>query len=443
MISYRQKEQWFDHFSSVSLEESYEMCMNLLDENIPDDELIEDDFGTISVELKSELIQEKQYEKAINLIEKIKSTTTKLYRKEFPYLSEFAVEYYLFKKKYEKANAHLEPFIKNPDHGYDMFLPLFDKIRFYQMDDLAIKLANQLYKPIKESPELIGGAEFDLLDVIFYHIFQELYEKLEKNEEIDIQQLKATFKKYEYDDTFLDKDFPEIYHTLKTMASRNGAAAFTKNEWTHAVHDNAQNAIKTLFWSFAVYMLKRGKFHFSLSTDIWFPFFNMLLERETLQDFKFGYQDVDELTGKFFGFMSNKKERGFALTWGVPYIYDFLFEQELVGRESYDEALRHIDAIKKRLRYLYKEDLWRFDFVHTWVKPLSVSEESFAEEEQRFQKTFLSPPRKTFSSPSAGSKKNIFDDLFNEENNRPKKPKAAKKKARKQASKQRKKNRKK
>ena len=80
MISYTEhKDQWYEHYDSLPLDGRYEMFLNLLEQDVSDDELIKDDVGNISVDLKSELISEKQYEKAVNLIEKTKESTTKFY----------------------------------------------------------------------------------------------------------------------------------------------------------------------------------------------------------------------------------------------------------------------------------------------------------------------------------------------------------------------------
>lgn len=335
MISYiEQKDHWYSHFYTLPTDERYEMFMNLFEQGVSDDELIKDDFGTISVELKSELINEKQYEKAISMIEKTKESTTTFYEKEFPYLSDFAIEYFLYKKDFAKMQEHLQPFIENPGHGYDMFVPLFDKIRFYQMDELALKLADVLEEPIIESDELIGGAEIDLTDLIFYHVFQEFYQTLGQDKETgSIQQLTDTMKKYNYDEEFFDKQLPIIYDALTSLNEDEAISVFTRDDWANAVQGDSRNALRYLFWSFAVDMLKRGNFHFSLSASIWFPFLDMLSNKKALLEFEFTYKDLEDLISGYMQFFSNKEERGFALTWGIPYIYDFLYDQKLVSKE--------------------------------------------------------------------------------------------------------------
>ncbi|QQK79634.1 hypothetical protein HUG20_06905 [Salicibibacter cibi] len=445
MIPYtEQKDEWYGNFMQISSDEKYEMIMEVLEQNVPDDELIEDDFGLITVEFKSDLIHDNQYEKAIHMIEKTKESTDKFYQNEFPYLSNFAVEYYLYTKDFDKLHVHLHPFIANPGHVYEMFLPLYEKIRFYQMDELMLKLAEELNEPIQDSDELIPGAESDLIDTIFFNACQEFYQTL------DTQQLENTLRKYDYNTNFE----PEQQFLKKIATAGDEEPIFTRNDWATVVQNNSKDKARSLFWAFAVYMFKKGNFHFSISASIWFPYFNMLARKESLSNFRLQYQDLDELIGKFFGFMSNTEEQGFALLWGIPYIYDFLRDQQLVTEEISDKALEHVATVKNDLFKVYKDDIWRFDFVHTWVKPSSVNDESFTEEKNHFHQTFLDRTMKRSSTKNGANpfldhsvQMSLFDDLVNEGGNKQQTKsqptKAAKSKKRKKAKQQQKKNRKK
>lgn len=455
MISYlTQQAQWYKHFETLPLDGQYEMFLELLEQNIPESELCDDSFVEIAIELKSDLIREKQYEQAIDLIEGIKVSTPMCYQQEFPYLSDFAVEYYLYTKDFEKMHGHLQSFITNPDQNYDLFLSLYSKIRFYRMDELAVNLANELYEPIAESYRLIDNAEMELVDVIFYNLFQEFYQAVEKNEDIpSLQQLENTLRKFDFDDRYFDVELPRIHQSLSAIVATNQAPMFTSNDWNRAVQDNSKKAIRDLFWSFAVYMLKKRSVHFSISMDIWFPFSDMLLRNKSITSFKFQYKSLDDLIGEFFSLFGNREEKGLAILWGIPFIYDFLHEQQLIPEETHNKALEHVAAAKEHIFKLYRNDIWRFDFVHEWGKPLAVDEESFSEEEEYFRQTFMSrnrieiTPSQTSQTRKKSDQLSLFDDLFGIEND--KQPststtsKANKKKKRKQANKQRSKNRKK
>jgi hypothetical protein len=389
MISYLQeKDQWYQRYAKLDTIGKFEMYITLLEQSPVEDELIKDDFGAIAVDLKSELINEKMYENTIQLIEKTKDSTPKFYQKEFPYLSNFAVEYYIFKEDWEKAKAHLQPFIDDPDHGFDMFVPLYNTLRFYKKSDLALSIAYDMYEPVTDSSELISGAELGFLDAIFHQIFQDYYTGLEDGQELNLSRVEEALKKYGYDNAFFKVEISAIDQVLKKL-SETGAPVYSKEEWKSAFLVDQQSATRNLFWSFAVYMLKEGNFPFSVSYDIWHTFFEVLQRKKSYTDFSFQRQDLDTVLSDYLGFLLNREEVGALLLWGIPYIYDFLAAQQLVETETKEQSLLHVKAVKKLfIGGRFQEELWRFDFVHAWSKPTSVTEAEFTEEQKVFHQSF-------------------------------------------------------
>ncbi|MED4018495.1 hypothetical protein ACWE42_15080 [Sutcliffiella cohnii] len=452
MISYiNQKDDWYKNFFSLSIKEQYDTYISLLDQSVPDDELIRDDFGTIAVDLKSNLINEKKYEEAIFLIEKTKNSTTKFYQKEYPYLSNFAVEYYLYKDDMKNALNHLQGFIDKPHIGYDLFIPLFNKILFYNKHDLALQIAKDIFPQIVHSDDLISGAELELVNMIFFSLFQDYYVALKNGQTPDRQQVEATLKNYDYDDAFFESELPKIHKVLHQIVVSNKKPFFTSEEWKGVTQASLKSTLHDLFWSFAVYMLEEYKIHFSTSYNIWFGFSDFLVRNKTNPDFSFQKHELVKGIDQYFEFMSDKEEEeGFALLWGIPYIYDFLDQQQLVSTQIKEQSLKHVKAVKNRLIKKYEDDVWRFDFVHAWCKPATISSEEFAEEQELFHQSFIKPKIETTKQISKSLESftplSIFDDLFKEEvdirSTKSKQSKAQKKNKRKQAKKQRKKNRK-
>lgn len=453
MILYtEQKKQWLRLFSKLPLDKQYEMFIDLLDQNVSDEELIKDDIGSIAVDLKSNLIHNKEYEKAIHLIEMIKEATGTFYQKEFPYLSNFAVEYYLYKNDSDKLHDHLQAFIANPVAGYDMFIPLFDKIMFSQKNQLALKMAEKIYEPVKTSSSLIRGAESEIIDIIFYNAFQEFFLAEEKNPgAADTQQLASLLKKYDYKDSFFEELFPGLVQTLTGIATGDKEYRITSDSWRKMVQNNSEDASYSFYWSFAVYMLKTRNIHFSISANIWFPYFVMISRAKQLTSFRFTFDNLNDLTDEYFGFLSNQEEKAYAVTWGIPYIYDFLSNQGLIDADIYEESQKHVNAVKKDLIKIHEDDLWSFDFVHAWGKPLSIDDAAWKEEIDLFHHSFIDRDRKkpavSEDISNSFNQLSLFDDLLDDrKNNKTKKAtpsKAAKKNKKKQAKKQRQKNRKK
>lgn len=445
LISFtEQTDQWFEHFEQLSLDGQYEMFLELLDQQVDDEELLKEEVGEFLVELKGELVRNKQYDKAIQLIEKTKEATDDFYQEEYPYISDFAVEYYLYTRDFSKMHQHLGLFKVYPDYGYDLFLPLFNKIMFFKMDETALDLAEEMITPVIESSELIGGAEIELLDMIFYNAFQVFYLTLEEEENSDIQALKETLKKYGYDSSFMNKELPNIIQTFQRIVVNDSVTA---EKWRQMTQGNSRDAVRQLYWEFAVYMWKHQHIHFATSAKLWFPFLQMISEKGTLSDFSFSFSDLDELIGKHFYLFSNEEEKGFAIAWGIPKIYDFLYSQHLVDKDMYDNAYHYVEEIKKSLLQFHSDDAWRFNFVHFWGKPLAMDEASWHEEIMFFNDTFNDREMKESKAASKLRKNNserlsLFDEPLTKGNKQKKKTKNQKAK-KKQAKKSRKKNRKK
>ncbi|WP_416147297.1 hypothetical protein ACM26V_13825 [Salipaludibacillus sp. HK11] len=170
-----EKDKWYATYMQVSLEQRYDMMVELLENPPTDDVLITDDIGLPLVDLKADIFREKRFEEGIRLINIVKQNTPNLYTKEAPYLLDSAVEYYLYNNEFDKAKEYLQPFITNPAHGLNMYIPLFNRFLFYGQTNYATYLADSVWEKVMNSDELIGGAELDFVDTIFYQNWQNYY----------------------------------------------------------------------------------------------------------------------------------------------------------------------------------------------------------------------------------------------------------------------------
>jgi len=107
-----------------------------------------------------------------------------------------------------------------------------------------------------------------------------------------------------------------------------------------------------------------------------------------LNVFKLNKNKYDnEISGRM-GLISNKHTCGCAVAWGMIYVYDFLYKHEYISDKVYNNALEAIDGIKVEIIKGYANSLWEYDFVHTWGKPDSISDEEFNVEKELFDDSF-------------------------------------------------------
>ena len=94
------------------------------------------------------------------------------------------------------------------------------------------------------------------------------------------------------------------------------------------------------------------------------------------------------LSGNFL--VDNTAEM-FAVAWGSVYVYDFLKEVGLIDAKVYKKFYKISRVIKGKIIGESLSHLWKYTFIHDWIKPDSVPENEFAEEAKIFRKSYFLP----------------------------------------------------
>ena len=85
--------------------------------------------------------------------------------------------------------------------------------------------------------------------------------------------------------------------------------------------------------------------------------------------------------------MSMQQATGIGTLWGSVYLYDFLLSREIIADSMYRDIMKSVGALKKDVIKAFRKSLWKYDFVHRWTPPDSVSDDDFAAESELFAKT--------------------------------------------------------
>ena len=85
--------------------------------------------------------------------------------------------------------------------------------------------------------------------------------------------------------------------------------------------------------------------------------------------------------------MSMQQARAIGILWGSVYLYDFLLSKEIITDSMHRETIETVDVLKKHVIKAFRRSLWKYDFVHRWTPPDSVSGDDFAAESELFSKT--------------------------------------------------------
>ena len=104
--------------------------------------------------------------------------------------------------------------------------------------------------------------------------------------------------------------------------------------------------------------------------------------------FKFPKDQFDLHLGRMIGgFLSSSQAEAASVLWGIVYFYDFLLSRNIIAEPIHRNVMESVNSLKADVIRAFRRSLWRYDFVHRWTPPDSISEDEFAVESRMFAKT--------------------------------------------------------
>jgi len=378
------EEFWKLYIGKKNILDIYDDTYDFFSNDLPTEFIENYDVGEVILEILGHNNTAKNFDKVIRFSELIKNKHTNLYNEYFQYIDDFLVDYYCFHKNdYEVVKA-FSKFIEHPEHDYDKLLMSFKKLLFYQYIDILDETIIKIYETIKNSNKYINIPEFQLAINKLYINLENFYRNYDKNTDCDLTDFTKSLTTYDFD----------IPDTILTSI-KNGICNdnMTTETLTENFINNRSNFIYTIETMFLKEMLNKN-FHFCLIGLFWR---NMKCFWEEEDKKKNKHPDqyfsvktknfekfLSELSGDFF--IQNYSEM-IAVLWGSVYIYDFLYSIQLINQTTYNNFIETSKILKGNIIYNFINSLWNSNFVHHWIKPDSVSENEFREEEKIFQKS--------------------------------------------------------
>lgn len=331
---------------------------------------------------------QRAYEELYELAEALKEHNPSIYGEAFHYLNEGLITYFCYRGDEEKVARLAEAFIGNPLRDYDMLLLALKKANFYGYSSLVGRWASTIYGEVNESPDLIGGAAFDLVILGSYLEFEKAYDRLREGKAFDWPYFNEQMASFDFE---VDAIYHDLLEAGLTNKFEKASAFFTENQ---------RRNLEYLQKMFMRYMHSR-QVPFNVSGVIW-DFFYAYWEspEEDIDE----YEEEEEINEDeyfhlepkgFYGFA--EKQSGFildyrinaaAILWGGTYVYDFLYAANLIPAEEHGQFQPVIQRAQKLFMKENYDALWEYSFVHQWGIPDSKSEPQVAEEQAAFARTF-------------------------------------------------------
>jgi uncharacterized protein YchJ len=398
------KEFWKLYMSKDGCLKHFDAIFDFFSEELPAEFVDGYDVGEVILETRGHNETAKNFDKVLKFTELIQQKHPALYEEFFQYFDDFLIDYHSFQGNRDEAEKAFSNFYENPEHDFDQFLFCFKKLLFYQHFDIIDKTATKSYDIIKNSDQLISGAEYELA-ILKYYINLEFYYNQINQKSFDKVGFEKSLLPFEFKFQPNAINFITLGLLNPEQSKENIVSKFTQNR------DDYILTVESLFLAH----MATKKFGFPVSGRIWDKLMEFLEEESNFKrqkpDSFFAINTVNfekflsNLAGDFF---TNNRSEMIAVLWGSVYVYDFLLSIGLINDETHADFITTSRIFKGKVIANFTSELWNSNFVHYWEKPESVSENEFNEESKIFKKS-ISIKNQEFKI----IKKEIKDELDN------------------------------
>lgn len=390
------KELW-DRYLSEDITTISDTIIEVFNQKLPDNIEEEYDLGELLAEFSGHHETSKKYDKIEAFAEVLKNKQPKLYEEEGGYINEGLITYYCFLKEKDKLKIQVEDAIAR-DYDYDVVLEGFKQLLYNNHIDLVNYVIEKEYENVKNSPKLIGGAEFDLALPKFYIELEQFFLTQKENDPIDSShfQKNAEIYSFEFGDNFVNIEsglFKDISDTLPKILKK-----FPKNR-TAAMLTLEMNFLK---------MMSQKNCSFPISGTIWSKLHEYFEDKRSTNwqnYFSFKSSSFREFLNRQRGFFSSNA-KAVLLLWGSSYVLDFLHQNQIILDSKYTAQKKMIEGLKQEFKETNKYGLWEFNFIHAWEPAQGTEAEKWKAEKQEFEDSYA------LERDSNEKSKFGFDKLF-------------------------------
>lgn len=399
-------DNWWRQYNSKSTSEQYEFIRNTFKQGLTQEFFNKIDIDDVILGTKGSLENTKKFDNVLDFTKILQTHHPQLYKEYYEYFDNFLIDYYCYHNQKENLLQPVANFIKEPVKGIDDLFLSFKKLLFYNHIDLVNKIIEETFETIYKSPKIIPGAEYELAQVKLYITLEKAC--LKNHDKIDWKRFRNSLKKYNFE---FEEDF--IISIDKGLNSK----ILPSNECIQNFIEDRNNFIVTLEGYFLNYMAKKG-FCFALSGWIWDKMVDFWTEysgdkhQKPDKYFTVKKEDFDRYLGRLAGdFLLDHTSEIIAILWGSVYVYDFLKSIGIIYDELYANYIKTASMLKGDVIRGFVPKLWNSNFVHSWNKPGSISQNEFDAENNIFIKSYDFTPYKfaQFQSLISDELKSIGD----------------------------------
>ncbi len=379
-------ELFWDAYQRRNVLDIFDDAMEIFSKPLPPAVVSEYNVEEVILEITGHHFKAKLFDKVDQFTQLIREVHPAYYEQTRGFIFMRLIDVYCYFKQGDQVKRALLDMAQTPDQQFDEFMLCIQKALYYGYTKDVVELCQQIYESIKASRKLIKGSEEDLAIYHIYHHLQGVFEAAKgQGKSVNWEEIATELAPYEFNQEteFLSLVqrglFPDDERRLRDQVP----TLFRRDP---------ESALIVLQMCFLRYMLKRG-FPFALSIEIWGSLMAHLQKQRQSKRLQ-SLGSFFELELKPFRVYLSKK-RGLVLDlrfkvaltlWGGYYLYDFLYQNELINHPSYQEAVGIVKSESKRFMKKNQGRYWAYDFVHRWGdSPDSVESEAWQREEDQFR----------------------------------------------------------
>ncbi len=375
-------QEFWDFFCVGDTKDKYDEICEFFSKELDDDFLENYEYMAIIYSLIDELFQNNDFEKAIDFIKLLESKQPVITEEYYEILYKYVINYYTYLGNTEQLDLVLSNCLKYDVTDEDLYLEKIDKLIYYQFN---ITINKHLFEKFKDFPN-IKEITPELMIILFEYqmliTIEKIFYKENNTKEQFIKDIELAFPKDENEDI----GFYPIGIANELIRARP-----SKEELQKLFEDDKEFFLFQLKIQFFKYMHEKN-IGFYLSNNIWENTINLFNHKKEYASpdsfFKISPRRLQKRLKKLLYETKQDNEEYFLVLWGSVYVYDFLKSIDIISDETHNHFINMTKYLKGVAIYKHFKYLWNFNFIHTWKKTDSISEEEFDNEKIIFEKTF-------------------------------------------------------
>lgn len=337
----------------------------------------------VILEITGHHYKAKEFDKVVQFTDLIRHQQPWQYAQARGYIYMDLIDVFCFHGQDHRVRQVLGDMAETPEAQYDEFLLCIQKALYFGYVEEVDTVCQRIYPVIKRSSRLITGSEEDLAIYHIYHTLQRAYQRQhEKGQPIAWEALAADLEPYEFNQeaSFIEPVSEGLFPSNDQRLIEQLPSRFRQDPAA---------ALLVLQMCFLRYMLAQGT-PFAVSIEIWgylVAYWQKNAEESAPLGRFFGLEEssLQAYLTRQLGLVLDQRFKVALILWGGLYLYDFLYEQDLIDRITYRRSQVAIEAQIGRFMQSNAGSFWAYDFVHRWGgRPQSISPDRWEGQKEIF-----------------------------------------------------------